>query len=458
MSCEETARPWTLPPGWTGSDIYLMVEQMNTNKPDFYCTLILILILVVTSPAAAQESDPPQPTEGSSLPQAQLTLDDLRTFTDVFNQARNNYVEEVDDKTLLDAAIRGMLLELDPHSSYLPAKQYEDLNDAAKGRYSGIGIDVQTRDGKIVVNAIINESPADEAGLNPGDVITSINGKEVRDRNLPEAIDEIGGDPDTDVVLTVQPEEGEAREVTLTRKYVQVPTMTYQQVGDSYGYFKLTHFHRETSSHLKQALDSIAAEGTELSVLIIDLRNNPGGVLQQAIGLADGFLDEGVIVSTRGRNAKMQMEFTANPGQWLPGTPVIILVDRGTASASEVVSGALQDHGRALVVGERTFGKGSVQSVLPLRNGAGIKLTTALYYTPSGRSIQAHGIEPDVTIEWETFSNEGDERIRESDLERHLGQEPEGGASRREAATQIPKDYQLDAVLEALREAGLVTG
>jgi carboxyl-terminal processing protease len=429
---------------------------MNTFKPLNF--IILFLVLAIASQAAAQDSDPSQQPKDPALPQAQLTLDELRTFTDVFNQARNNYVEEVDDKTLLDAAIRGMLLELDPHSSYLPAKKYEELNDAAKGRYSGIGIDVQTRDGKIVVNAIINESPADEAGLNPGDVITSINGEEVRGRYLPDAIDEIGGDPDTEIVLTVQPEEGEAREVKITRKYVRVPTMRYEQIGETYGYFKLSQFHRETSAQLKQALDSIAAEGTELSVLVFDLRNNPGGVLQQAVGLADGFLDEGVIVSTRGRNAKMQMEFTANPGQWLPDTAVIILVDRGTASASEVMSGALQDHGRALVVGERTFGKGSVQSVLPLRNGAGIKLTTALYYTPSGRSIQAHGIEPDVAIEWETFSGEGDQRIRESDLERHLGQETGAVGDQEEVTAQIPEDYQLEAVLEALRNAGLISG
>jgi carboxyl-terminal processing protease len=176
---------------------------MNTFKPLNF--IILFLVLAIASQAAAQDSDPSQQPKDPALPQAQLTLDELRTFTDVFNQARNNYVEEVDDKTLLDAAIRGMLLELDPHSSYLPAKKYEELNDAAKGRYSGIGIDVQTRDGKIVVNAIINESPADEAGLNPGDVITSINGEEVRGRYLPDAIDEIGGDPDTEIVLTVQP-------------------------------------------------------------------------------------------------------------------------------------------------------------------------------------------------------------------------------------------------------------
>lgn len=415
--------------------------------------LYLAGAVALSSALAAQNDD--TAIQNDAKAQAQLTLEDLRTFTDVFNQARNNYVEEVDDKTLLDAAIRGMLLELDPHSSYLPAKKYEELNDASKGRYSGIGIDVETRDGKIYVRAIINGSPADEAGLNPGDMITSINGQEVRGRYLPDAVDEIGGDPETDIVLIVQPAEGEAREVTITRAYVQVPALSYVPVGESFGYFRLTHFHNESSTHLKQSLESIKQAGTTISVLILDLRNNPGGVLRQAVGIADGFLDEGVIVSTRGRNSKMQMEFNANPGQWLPGTPVILLVDRGTASASEVLSGALQDHQRALIVGERTFGKGSVQSVLPLRNGAGIKLTTALYYTPSGRSIQAQGIEPDVAVDWEATPGMDDERIRESDLEGHLEQERAVETS--VPLSEVPADYRLEEVLTALREANLYT-
>ena len=388
---------------------------------------------------------------------AQLTLDDLRTFTDVFNQARKNYVEEVDDKTLLDAAIRGMLQELDPHSNYLPVKEYEELNDVARGRYSGIGIDVRALDGKIVVNAIINDSPADQAGLNPGDVITSIDGKPIKGRPLPEAMDELLGQPDTGVVLVVMPPDGEERELTIIRQYIKVPTLSFRLLDDSFGYFEMTQFHRESALDLEQSLDSIKSDGIELRALIIDLRNNPGGVLQQAVAMADGFLDEGVIVSTRGRNLTMQMEFTAHPGQWLPNTPVMLLVDRSTASASEVLAGALQDHARALIVGERTFGKGSVQSVLPLRNGAGIKLTTARYYTPSGRSIQAEGIEPDVVIVWEEFSDTGDSRLREADLERHLGKETEPGGDTLAGTQAVLEDFPLEEVLGALREAGIIT-
>jgi carboxyl-terminal processing protease len=419
---------------------------------------IILAFLAGFSVAFAQDDKQAAPTEKQPGRAAQLTLDDLRTFTDVFNQARRNYVEDVDDKTLLDAAIRGMLLELDPHSSYLPTKEYEELNDAAHGRYSGIGIDVQANDGRIVINAIINDSPADQAGMNPGDIITSIDGQAVKGRFIPDAIDELRGLPDTEVVLEVMSPDGEQRELRITRKYLQVPTLSFEMLKESYGYFKMTQFHRESATDLKQALDSIESDGIELRVLIIDLRNNPGGVLQQAVALADGFLDEGVIVSTRGRNSTMQMEFTAHPGQWLPDTPLMLLVNRGTASASEVLAGALQDHGRSLIVGERTFGKGSVQSVLPLRNGAGIKLTTARYYTPSGRSIQAEGIEPDVVIDWDESEARDNSRKREADLDGHLGKETEQAARESSPTEYEFKDFPLEDVLGALREAGIISG
>lgn len=423
---------------------------------------VLIFSIVLASLASIpigfpQEGNEAAATEGPSGQAAQLTLDDLRTFTDIFNQARKNYVEEVDDKTLLDAAIRGMLLELDPHSSYLPANEYEALNDVTRGRYSGIGIDVQAREGKIVVNAIINESPADQAGMNPGDVIISIDGRPVKGRPIPEAMDDLLGKPDTEVALIVVAPDGEERELIITRRYIQVPTLSFQLLDESYGYFKMIQFHGNSAVDLEQSLDSIKSDEIELRVLIIDLRNNPGGILQQAVAVADGFLDDGVIVSTRGRNSTMQMEFMAQPGQWLPGIPLMLLVDRGTASASEVLAGALQDHGRALVVGERTFGKGSVQSVLPLRNGAGIKLTTARYYTPSGRSIQAQGIEPDVVIELEKSADTGDSRQRESDLERHLDKETELEREPTSETESALKDFPLEEVLNALKNAGIIS-
>ncbi len=417
---------------------------------------IALVSLVCASLAFAQEDIETEPAKDQPGNAAQLTLDDLRTFTDVFNQARKNYVEEVDDRTLLDAAIRGMLQELDPHSSYLPAPELEQLNDAAAGRYSGIGIEVKDREDNIVVNAIINGSPADQAGINPGDVITSINGNPVEGRPASEAMDELLGQPDSDVVLRVIPPGGEEREVTVTRQYIKLPTLNFELLDGSIGYFKMSQFHRESAIDLENAIASVGESGVELTGLIIDLRGNGGGVLREAVTIADGFLDEGVIVSTRGRNATMQLEFTATPGQWLPGIPLMILVDQKSASASEVMAGALQDYGRAVIVGERTFGKGSVQSVLPLRTGAGIKLTTARYYTPSGRSIQAHGIEPDVAIKWMAEPEEGNASLRESDLERHLGYEAETETPEAARIDIVLEDFPLEEMLQALRTAGII--
>jgi len=268
----------------------------------------------------------------------------------------------------------------------------------------------------------------------------------------------VSGEPGTTVILEILQADGEEREVEIIREYVQVPTISFELLDKQYGYFRISIFNRNSTSHLEESLESIKQDGIVLRGLIIDLRNNPGGVLQQAVSMADGFLEEGLIVSTRGRNATMQMEFSASEGEWLPGTPLIILVDRGTASASEVVAGALQDHGRALIVGERTFGKGSVQTVLPLRNGAGIKLTTARYYTPSGRSIQAEGIRPDIVVEPMEVVESQDGRIREADLDRHLENDMDVKAVIPDVPVSAQDDFPLHEALSILKGAGILTG
>jgi carboxyl-terminal processing protease len=260
------------------------------------------------------------------------------------------------------------------------------------------------------------------------------------------------------VELTVTTPGEESRTLILKREYVKVPALSFRLFENHYGYFRIVYFHRESASDLKRALESVQAAGTQLYGLILDLRNNPGGVLQPAIEMADGFLDQGDIVSTRGRNAMMQMQFVAKQGQWLPGIALVLLVDRGTASASEVLAGALQDNGRAVIVGERTFGKGSVQSVLPLRNGAGIKLTTARYFTPSGKSIQAQGIVPDVVLASAVKTvSITDKRKFEADLDRHLDNDKENAPDDPGETISIDEDYPLHQALDLLRAAHILS-
>ncbi len=414
---------------------------MSQIKPFCLAALFAFLPFLPTA-VFAQEAG-----QSSEAEKRQLTLDELRTFTDVFNLARRNYVDGIDDKTLLDAAIRGMLSDLDPHSAYLPPEGFEALNDASRGRYSGIGVRLTTGNRFIEVDAVIEGSPADEAGIRPGDLITSVNGDPVRGRRIADSIEAMDGEPGTGLALTVRTPGEDERELDLTREYIRVPNLSFEWLDRGYGYFRMGQFHRESARNMQDSLESVKSQDMALRGLVIDLRNNPGGVLQPAIDIADGFLESGRIVMTRGRNETMQMEFDAHPGEWLPGVPVVILVDRGSASASEVLAGALQDHGRALVVGERTFGKGSVQSVLPLRNGGGIKLTTAHYYTPTGRSIQARGIEPDIEID----SQEDDDRDREADLDRHLAS-PEW---KPETVEKVDIEFRVDEIMSVLEGADL---
>ena len=413
--------------------------------------ILLAFTLALALPAGAVE--PADDAPGADETKAHAGLEDLRAFSDAFAQVRRSFVDTVDEKALLDAAIRGMLQELDPHSAYLPAQTYRDLDDASRGRYGGIGVRLDTGDGDVRVDAVINGSPADRAGIDPGDRVIAVDGQPVAGRPLQESVDGIDGEPGSTVRLSVQKPGEAAREVTLEREFIKLPTLSWRALDRGWGYFRMSQFHQDSAADLEAAIESVRAEA-EPAGLVLDLRGNPGGVLQPAIEIADGFLDDGVIVSTRGRNPTMQMEFRAQAGQWLPDRPLVVLVDRRSASASEVLAGALQDHRRALIVGERTFGKGSVQSVLPLRNGAGLKLTTARYFTPSGRSIQAEGIVPDLAV---ALGEPGDgaEGGREADLAGHLAATPAAPAPSGPAGDISPA-VAVDEVLEILRGAGLL--
>ncbi|MDX2418401.1 MAG: S41 family peptidase [Xanthomonadales bacterium] len=386
---------------------------------------------------------------------AQLSLDDMRTFTDVFNQVRNNFVEELDDHALMNAAIRGMLSELDPHSSYMEADEFRQLDNNSRGRYSGIGVEIVIQDSRARVVHVMDSGAADKAGVIVGDVITSVDQVDLRGQNLRVAVDSLRGEVGTTVDITVRHENGEVSNFKLERDFVEVASVFSRPVDTHFGYFQVTQFTRKSADELLEQIQFMKDnhEGP-LKGIVLDLRNNPGGVLNPAVTIADGFLDDGVIVSTRGR-AENQLEYTAKPGQWLEGVPMVVLVDRSTASASEVLAGALQDHGRALIVGEQTFGKGSIQSVLNLRNGSGIRLTTSRYYTPSGRSIQAEGIQPDVKITEVQMVESDDNRKREVDLERHLVGETATEARVSGSEVSAADDYMMYQALILLKAAGI---
>lgn len=411
--------------------------------------LIPALLLVSTLAAASGEEAAPSG--------AQLSLDDMRTFTDAFNQIRNNFVEETDDHTLMNAAIRGMLSELDPHSSYMEADEFRKMDDNSRGRYNGIGVELVIKKQRINVVFVMADGAAEKAGVVAGDIITAIDQKDLRGQNLQSAINNLRGETGTGVSITVEHQNGEVSQFDLVRDFVKVASVFSRPVDEDYGYFQVTHFTRKSAVELQEQIEYMqSVHERPLKGIILDLRNNPGGVLSPAVTMADGFLDDGLIVYTRGR-APNQLEFSATPGQWLKDVPMVVLVNSGSASASEVLAGALQDHGRALIVGEKTFGKGSVQSVLNMRNGSGIRLTTSRYYTPSGRSIQAEGIQPDVEIPTVKIIENENKRKREADLDRHLDGEPENGSVVFGSEVSAADDYMMYQALILLKGSSILS-
>ena len=393
-----------------------------------------------------------------------LPLDELRSFTDVFARIKKDYVEEISDKTLLENAIRGMLSGLDPHSSYLDAEGYKDLQVGTTGEFGGLGIEVGMEDGFVKVIAPIDDTPAERAGVESGDLVIRLDEKPVKGMTLQEAVSIMRGKVGTDILLTII-REGEEKplKITITRDIIKVRSVRHKTLEEGIGYVRISQFQSRTGENLISALDKLRKENKgKLTGLVLDLRNNPGGVLSAAVDVSDAFLEGGLIVYTKGRIADSEMNFDATPVRQLDGAPMVVLVNGGSASASEIVAGALQDHKRAVILGTRTFGKGSVQTILPLNNDSALKLTTARYYTPSGRSIQAEGIKPDIILDpfKVTKIEGGGERIKEADLSGHLENgtagkpgkiKKKGKKEKGEELSLAQTDYQLYEALNILK-------
>jgi len=403
---------------------------------------------------------------GHGYQQAQAATDyrQLQKFSQVMEMVRRSYVKEVSDEELIDGALAGMLSHLDPHSVYLNKDMYSQMQVDTTGEFGGIGIEITAAEGGIRIVAPIEDTPGDKAGLHAGDLIIKIDHELARDLSLPEAVKHMRGKPGTPVVLTIFREGADAPfEVRVIRDIIHVKSVKSDFLSNDFAYLRITQFQEKTAERLRQQFtDMQKRAGKPFAGAVLDLRNNPGGLLDQAVKVSDLFLDKGNIVSTKSRVGK-NLSFDASPGDILHGKPLIVLINQGSASASEIVSGALQDHHRAVLLGVKSFGKGSVQSVVPLQDGTAIKVTTALYYTPSGRSIQATGIEPDIRVEFVPLPKEKKKKIpgiSERDLKGHLSNG--NGKSARKKNTskslvsekmkqRLHRDVQLQRALDLLK-------
>lgn len=399
--------------------------------------------------ASEGQVEQPQP-EGQSTqtPTQQLPLHELRNFTEIFDRIRSSYVEPVDDKTLLQYAIDGMLTNLDPHSDYLLPEDFTELQEHTTGKFGGLGIEVGIEDGFIKVVSPIDDTPAEQAGIKAGDLIISLDGEPVREMSLTNAIDKMRGEPGTDIELSIRRKgEKEILDFVLTRAEINVASVKSKDLGDGIGYLRITQFQDKSGSELVKAIEKLQKKASEdngyLNGLILDLRNNPGGVLDAAVEVSDAFLNTGLIVYTEGRITDSDFRYSATDTTIAKETPLIVLINGGSASASEIVAGALQDHNRAVIVGTQSFGKGSVQSVLPIAGNKAIKLTTARYFTPSGRSIQAQGIKPDVFVEQSEVTAYEQSYYKESDLPGHLSNGNDKEKADREPNSDAETDHQV---------------
>ncbi len=438
-----------------------------------FSTLSLAVLLLAaplaqaqTAPATSKDAKHPAttPAAAATAPD-RMDLDDIRNFSRVYEIARQAYVEPVDSKTLMKAAISGMLSGLDPHSEYLDKDGLAELNEDTTGQYGGLGIEVLQVDGTLRIVSPIDDTPAARAGIRPGDTIVRVNGKLVDAENIDEMFKQLRGDPGTKITLTILHDKGDKPiDMPLVRERISVTSVKVREIEPGYAYIRLSQFQDDTTPDLEKKLGELIKKHGPQKGAILDLRSNPGGLLTAAVGVSDDFLDAGTIVTTRGRLQDSNLSFEAHPGDILNGAPMVVLVDNGTASAAEIVSGALKDNRRALIIGHRTFGKGVVQTVLPLDAEHAVKITTARYYTPNGTSIQAEGIKPDIALADLSVNKSDSSPVlvsSEADLPNHLANENakagqdidnDGSAENAKLATQ---DYALSQAMNVLKGMAL---
>ncbi|HEV7165479.1 MAG TPA: S41 family peptidase [Gammaproteobacteria bacterium] len=435
---------------------------MNIRMRPLILSLALCLPLAATAAVPAPAEVQPKQPAGKQLP-----WEDVRLLVDVMQLVKDEYVEPVDDKTLIHGAIRGMLGNLDPHSDFLDKSEFGDMQDLTSGEFNGIGIDIGVQDDAIVVISPIDGSPAARAGVKAGDEILEVNGTSLDGLSLDQASDLLRGKPGTSVTLSLLPEGSDKpMSVKLTREEVHVSSTHAELLQHGYGYLRISDFGDDTADGVKTGMRALLKKnGAPLDGLVLDLRNNPGGLVDAAVDVSDDFLDSGIIVSAKGRAPDSNFERRATPGDLLAGALLVVLVDQGTASAAEIVAGALQDNHRALIMGVQTFGKGSVQTVIPLPQGDAIKLTTALYYTPSGKSIQALGIVPDVEVDplqlTDQPQDDGSDSLKEANLSRHFANAAPAAATgpgaARAADDLAARDFQLYQALNMLKGLSVLT-
>ena len=402
--------------------------------------------------------------EDTQVSASKIPFDEIKTLSEVFQRIKSDYVEPVSDKKLLEDALQGMMSGLDPHSAYLDPEGYKELRIGTEGQFGGLGIEVTMENGFVKVITPIEDTPAAKAGLKSGDLIIRLGDTPVKGMSLNDAVRLMRGKPGSKILLTVI-REGESKPLkfNVERDIIQLRTVKERVLEPGYGYLRITQFQGNTDKSVYKGLNTLVKENHgQLKGLVLDLRNNPGGVLPVAVKVADAFIRDGLIVYTKGRTSDSELEYSAAPDDLLNGAPIVVLVNGGSASASEIVAGALQDHKRAIIMGTKTFGKGSVQTILPISNGGALKLTTARYYTPKGRSIQAAGIVPDIITEQAklTHADADQELLKESDLAGHLenntlkkGDKTKSTSVKDEVDT---KDYQLQEALNLLKGISII--